>query len=165
MFIKLRSFVYLIFFYIQMFLGSLVFYIFQKSLPGRYGLTGWIFQQLNRSLLWTRKIVLGQKVEWRNQEVFFNLKDSPFILASNHQSEWETLGGLPALSSKIVPVYKKSLENIPLAGSCFAMRGIGVDIAKNPMEGMAYPDSKNGLFSSKRLFYFDFSGRTEVSAF
>ncbi len=149
MLIKLRSFVYLIFFYIQIFLGSLVFYIFQKGLPGRYGLTGYIFQQLNRFILWTRKTVLGQKVEWRHKEVFLRFKDAPFILASNHQSAWETLGGLSFLSSKIVPVYKKSLENIPLAGACFAMRGIGVDIDKNPMEGMRTLIRKTDYFLKK----------------
>lgn len=77
-----------------------------------------------RGLVWGGRILLG--IRWR-VEGLENLPQGAFILASKHQSAWETLF-LPMLVPKPVFVLKKELLSIPFVGWHMAKTGmIAVD--------------------------------------
>ena len=67
-----------------------------------------------------------------------NIPDKPFIIASNHQSAWETFF-LPIIFTRSVFVLKKNLKNIPIFRSYFKKLGF------------IYVDKDNGFSSMKSL--------------
>ena len=69
---------------------------------------GWI-----GSMFFLQRRVLGLDFEFRGME---RLPDGPFIVASAHQSAWETLGLYDALDDPVF-VLKKELYSIPMFGA------------------------------------------------
>ncbi|MGD9738525.1 MAG: lysophospholipid acyltransferase family protein [Bauldia sp.] len=67
---------------------------------------------LARVELWLLRVIAGTKVEFRGLE---NLPDGPFILASKHQSIWETFAFLKPIPNPGV-VIKRQLLYVPIWG-------------------------------------------------
>jgi 1-acyl-sn-glycerol-3-phosphate acyltransferase len=108
--------------------GSLTIFLFGAvlllPLPERVmerAVTGWTYVAR-----WGLKLIVGLDHEVRGQD---NLPDGPAILASKHQSAWDTMAFL-WLFPRPVYVVKKELLSIPLWGWCAARCGhIPVDRA------------------------------------
>ncbi len=60
-----------------------------------------------------QRAILGLDFEFRGRE---RLPDGPFIVASAHQSAWETIGFFAALGDPVY-VYKRELDRLPLFGA------------------------------------------------
>ena len=67
-----------------------------------------------------------------------NIPDKPFIIASNHQSVWETFF-LPVIFTRSVFILKKNLRNIPIFRNYFKKLGF------------IYVDKENAFSSMKSL--------------
>ena len=110
-----------------------IFYVFWTILIGSLGIPTLLVPGTRtfavphlwcRGLVWGARIMLG--IRWR-VEGLEHLPQGPFILASKHQSAWETLF-LPMLVEKPVFVLKKELLSIPFVGWHMAKTGmIAVD--------------------------------------
>jgi 1-acyl-sn-glycerol-3-phosphate acyltransferase len=109
--IALRSLLFHVLFYvsnaIQMIFWIPVFFIIPRDL-------GWRIVRLwAKSHLWLQAIVIGSRYEFRGVE---NIpSDQPFILASKHQSNWETYTTLLFLTDPSF-ILKRELMRIPLFG-------------------------------------------------
>ena len=62
--------------------------------------------------LWILRVVVGQRVEIRHPE---NIPEGPALVASKHQSAWETLALVPMMPKGVI-ILKKELLKIPLYG-------------------------------------------------
>ena len=87
-------------------IGMLTFLTFNERVIAKVG-TLW-----SAGIIWGLRVICGIKVEVQGQE---NLKKSPFIIASKHQSAFETVFFLRYFDR---PVYtlKKQLQKIPIYG-------------------------------------------------
>ena len=83
--------------------------------------------------LTSRILLIDYEVEGKE-----NIPDKPFIIASNHQSAWETFF-LPIIFTRSVFILKKNLKNIPIFRSYFKKLGF------------IYVDKDNGFSSMKSL--------------
>lgn len=107
--IQLRSLLFNLLFYVNliafMVLGC-VFYVTPRA---------WSMEALKvwaRSSLWLLKVVVGLRVEVRGRE---NLPAGPVLIASKHQSLWETFALLPLFKDPAV-ILKRELTLLPLFG-------------------------------------------------
>jgi 1-acyl-sn-glycerol-3-phosphate acyltransferase len=77
-----------------------------------------------RSSMWLQRIICGTRIEWRGLE---HLPQGPLLIASKHQSMWETFALLSRFEQPIY-ILKKELLLIPFFGWYAAKSGmIGVD--------------------------------------
>ena len=79
-------------------------------LPRRWGAP--IFFSLTRTLLWELKTICGLSFEVRGLK---NIPEGPALIASKHQSAWETLAFLDILNDPVF-VIKRELAWLPIAG-------------------------------------------------
>lgn len=105
----LRSFIFNIILFVAVFffsvLGLMVFWLPYEK---RYWyLTGW-----QRSMTWLAEKFCGIRYEIKGWE---NLPSQPYVIASNHQSTWETLSFF-VIFPKLTFVLKKELLQIPIFG-------------------------------------------------
>jgi 1-acyl-sn-glycerol-3-phosphate acyltransferase len=108
----------------MIFLRSLLFNILFYGSTGVMALTGWPALWMDRSALmairsswiatsmWLIRWVAGLRVEVRNAE---RLPKGPVLVASKHQSAWETIWFNQFLDTPAI-VLKKELTEIPLLG-------------------------------------------------
>jgi 1-acyl-sn-glycerol-3-phosphate acyltransferase len=109
--IALRSLLFHVLFYlsnaIQMIFWTPVFFVVPRELAWR------IVRLWAKSHLWLQAIVVGSRYEFRGLE---NIPaDRPFIVASKHQSMWETYTTLLFLEDASF-ILKRELMRIPLFG-------------------------------------------------
>jgi 1-acyl-sn-glycerol-3-phosphate acyltransferase len=109
--IALRSLLFHVLFYlsnaIQMIFWTPVFFIIPRDLAWR------VVRLWAKSHLWLQAIVVGSRYEFRGLE---NIPaDRPFIVASKHQSMWETYTTLLFLKDASF-ILKRELMRIPLFG-------------------------------------------------
>ena len=74
----------------------------------------------SRMTLWLLRVVAGTGVEIRGRE---NLIGGASIIASKHQSMFETIALIPLLTNPTI-VMKQSLRKIPLFGQCTVKTGM-----------------------------------------
>lgn len=89
-----------------------------------------------RSTLWLLRVVAGLKVDWRGLD---NIPPGGLLVASKHQSAWETFA-LIAVFERPIFVLKRELLRIPLFGWFLSRAGmIAVDrsAGASAMTGMA----------------------------
>lgn len=115
-------------------LRSLVFYVFYLGWTAAVAVAGLFLLPLPKRFMlglgrvWCRGIVrLLSNIAKIDYEVRGQIPDAPVIVASKHQSSWETLI-FPILLFDPAYVLKKELTFIPLLGTCFKKAGhIAVD--------------------------------------
>lgn len=78
--------------------------------PRSWAMAGLAFH--GRFVLWWMKLIIGTKVEVRGLE---NLPPNPILIASKHQSAWETFA-FPALLKDPALILKEELLSIPIYG-------------------------------------------------
>jgi 1-acyl-sn-glycerol-3-phosphate acyltransferase len=119
--IFLRSLVYNVLFY-----ALLVFWILVAIptfvMPARAFMA--VAKAWARSSIWLQRIVCRTRIEYRGLE---NIPKGPLIVASKHQSMWETFALMPLFDSPLF-IYKRELKFIPFFG-WYLMKSamIGVD--------------------------------------
>jgi 1-acyl-sn-glycerol-3-phosphate acyltransferase len=107
--IFLRSLVYNVLFYLV-----LAFWItvgIPTFLMPRWGIV-WIAQNWARSSIWLMRVVCNTRVEYRGLE---KIPDGPLLVASKHQSMWETFALLQFFEQPLF-ILKRELEWIPFFG-------------------------------------------------
>ena len=113
----LRSIAYLVALYLFTALGLLFgWWVFLLPWP-----KPWPFVRFWASgCVWLHQAICGVRVEWRGLE---NIPEGGFLVASKHQSMWETLALIPCFRHATF-ILKHELMMIPLFG--FAMRRTGM---------------------------------------
>ncbi|MCC6735814.1 MAG: 1-acyl-sn-glycerol-3-phosphate acyltransferase [Bauldia sp.] len=132
----LRSILYNIAFYVVMavvFIAVTPVYFF---LPQRRNMA--VVSWLARVELWLLRVIAGTRVEWRGVE---NLPAGKFIVASKHQSLWETFAFLQPFPNAGV-IIKRQLLYVPIWGwwawkadHVYVTRGGGTAALKEITEG------------------------------
>jgi 1-acyl-sn-glycerol-3-phosphate acyltransferase len=105
----LRSLIFLVVFY----LNTAVFLIVGS--PLLFGPRSWAMAALaahGRASIWWLRVIVGTRLEVRGRE---NLPEGPALIASKHQSAWDTFGIVP-LTRDPAMVMKHELLKIPLYG-------------------------------------------------
>lgn len=105
----LRSLLFVLIFYIN----SAVILILGAPLlfgPRSWAMAGLKFHALTS--IWWMRLIVGTKLEVRGQE---NLPEGAALIASKHQSAWDTFGLVP-LTRDPAMIMKKELLSIPLYG-------------------------------------------------
>lgn len=107
----LRSLVFQIAFYLVTILYMLAFlpalpFLSRKGL-WRTGVMWWV-----ATIMFLLRVIVGTRAEIRGIE---NIPDGPLLLASKHQSAWETLALLPLFSDPAF-ILKRELMSIPVFG-------------------------------------------------
>jgi 1-acyl-sn-glycerol-3-phosphate acyltransferase len=105
----LRSLIFLLVFY----LNTAVFLIVGS--PLLFGPRSWAMAALaahGRASIWWLRVIVGTRLEVRGRE---NLPEGPALIASKHQSAWDTFGIVP-LTRDPAMVMKQELLKIPLYG-------------------------------------------------
>ena len=128
----IRSFFFYIFFY------SWTFFYFVTFSMVKFFSRRFTFKIAN---FWTLSVIkLTRSVLSIDFEVFGkeNIPDYPFIIASNHQSAWETFF-LPVVFKDTIFILKKDLDKIPIFRGYFKKLGF------------IYVDRENGYSSMKEL--------------
>lgn len=119
--IFLRSLVYNVLFYIL-----LVFWLIvgiPAFLLPRWGVI-WVSSNWGRSSIWLMRIIVGTRVEYRGLE---KIPKGPLIVASKHQSIWETFALLQFFEQPLF-IVKRELTFIPMFGWLLLKAGmIGID--------------------------------------
>ncbi|HEY5798823.1 MAG TPA: lysophospholipid acyltransferase family protein [Burkholderiaceae bacterium] len=106
----LRSLVYLLVMVVATLIWSFVcFAVAPLPYTRRYAVT----KQWNLFVIWCGKVICGMDYEIRGWD---NLKDTPTILLSKHQSAWETIFLLCKMPHPLVFVFKKELLYVPFFG-------------------------------------------------
>jgi len=108
--IGVRSALYNLAFYVVMAVVFIVVTPVYFFLPQRANMA--VVSWLARVELWLLRVIVGTKVEFRGLE---HLPDGPFILASKHQSLWETFAFLKPIPNPAV-VIKRQLLYVPIWG-------------------------------------------------
>jgi 1-acyl-sn-glycerol-3-phosphate acyltransferase len=117
---RLVAFVHNTLFYVIL-VGYLVSFVFLLAAPGPWSVV--VGKNLHRNLIRFQKL-FGMKIEVRG---FENVPKEGCIIASKHQSMWETFA-LFAIVEKPVFIYKSELDKIPLFGHFLRKLGmISVD--------------------------------------
>lgn len=78
--------------------------------PRRWAMMG--LKAHAQTSLWWMRLIVGTKMEVRGRE---NLPDGPALIASKHQSAWDTFAIIPVFRDPAM-VMKAELRNIPLYG-------------------------------------------------
>ena len=107
--IFLRSLVYNVLFYLV--LAFWVIVGIPTFLMPRWGIVG-IAQNWARSSIWLMRVICNTKVEYRGLE---KIPKGPLIVASKHQSMWETFALLQFFDQPLY-ILKRELKWIPLFG-------------------------------------------------
>lgn len=105
----LRSTLFVILFYVQ----TALFLVLGSWLL--FGPRSWAMAGLaahGRASVWLMRLVVGTRLEVRGQE---NLPPGPVLVASKHQSAWDTFGLIPLMRDPAM-VMKKELQWIPFYG-------------------------------------------------
>jgi 1-acyl-sn-glycerol-3-phosphate acyltransferase len=157
--IFLRSLVYNVLFYVLLVLWMLIA-IPTFVLPRRVFMR--VAQAWARSSIWLMGAICNIKVEYRGVE---KIPDGPLIVASKHQSMWETFALLQLFDAPLF-IYKRELGWIPFFGwYLMKSRMIGVDRdggMRSLME-MARRAPKE-IRSGRQLIIFPEGTRTPVDA-
>ncbi len=72
------------------------------------------------STAWLFKVIVGGTVEFRGKE---NIPEGGIIMASKHQSAWETAALLPLVKDPVY-IFKRELQHIPFFGWCSIKAGM-----------------------------------------
>jgi 1-acyl-sn-glycerol-3-phosphate acyltransferase len=119
--IYVRSLVYNVLFYMLL-VGWLIVAIPTYLLPRRAFMV--FAKAWARSNVWLMRVICGTKVEYRGVE---KIPAGPLIVASKHQSFWETFALMPLFDAPLF-IYKRELGFIPFFGwYLMKSRMIGVD--------------------------------------
>jgi 1-acyl-sn-glycerol-3-phosphate acyltransferase len=105
----LRSLLYVVVFY----LVTALFVVLGSFLllgPRRYAMMG--LRAHARVALWLLRVIVGTRMEVRGRE---KLPQAPFLVASKHQSAWDTFALIPIFSDPAM-VMKAELRHIPFHG-------------------------------------------------
>lgn len=105
----LRSLAFNVAFYVNL-IGQMLIFLPVLFLPRKWG--WWIVPFWARSSLWLLKVVAGTKINIRGLE---NIPDGSCLVASKHQSLWETFALVPLFESPAF-VLKRELNWIPFFG-------------------------------------------------
>ena len=100
-------------FYVVFYLNTAVFLIVGS--PLLLGPRSWAMAALKAHALasiWWMRMIVGTKLEVRGRE---NLPDGPALIASKHQSAWDTFGIIPFTRDPAM-IMKKELLSVPLYG-------------------------------------------------
>lgn len=108
--IALRSLIFNIAFYANL-IGWMVFALPTLVMPRRY-FVRYVGKGWARSCIWLMRVIVGTKVEFRGRE---NIPQGGFIVASKHQSLWETFAIYPEFADGAF-ILKRELTWIPLFG-------------------------------------------------
>lgn len=104
-----RSFLFVTLFYIEtalfLVLGSWLFFA-----PRSWAMAG--LAAHGRTSVWLMRLVVGTRLEVRGKQ---NLPPGPVLVASKHQSAWDTFGLIPLMHDPAM-VMKKELQWIPFYG-------------------------------------------------
>lgn len=105
----MRSFIFTAGFYIG---SALILIIGSPLLLGKrsWAMAGLAFH--GHFVLWWMRLIIGTKIEVRGRE---NLPENPILIASKHQSAWETFT-FPAILKDPALIMKEELMAIPLYG-------------------------------------------------
>ena len=117
----LRSLIYNVVFYVNLAAWMLIGW-FMLLMPRKWAVRA--LQAWSVSSLWLLRIICGVKLEVRGRE---NIPEGPLLVASKHQSAWDTFGLLPLFDYPTF-VMKRELFWIPVHG-WFSMKFgmIGID--------------------------------------
>ncbi len=123
--LTVRSAVFNLCFYVYIVVAMVTTLPFALILPRRYG---WqVVRFWGIANLWMARVICGMKVEFRGVE---NIPDGGCLIASKHQSTWETFALVPQFSDPTF-ILKQELMWLPLFGWYAAkMRMIPVDRRK-----------------------------------
>ncbi|MTI44044.1 1-acyl-sn-glycerol-3-phosphate acyltransferase [Roseibium hamelinense] len=155
----LRSTLFQVLFYsvtlVMMILGSPVLLV-----PRRYG--WWLVPFWSRVLQWLMRWVAGIKVEVRGLE---NIPEGGFIVASKHQSAWETVSLIPFFSAPTF-ILKRELRWIPIFGWYTAkFEQIPINRGKRSAALAAMIESaKETIAKGRQIFIFPEGTRRAVGA-
>lgn len=121
--IFLRSLLYNVLFYV--FLVALLILAIPTFVMPRWGIV-FVSKFWARSSIWLLRVICGTKVEYRGLE---KIPPGPLIVASKHQSMWETFALLQFFEQPLY-ILKRELEWIPFFGWYLKKAGmIGIDRA------------------------------------
>src|SRR6202162_2021327 len=119
--IFLRSLVYNVLFYLLL-VGWMIIGILAYAMP-RWAIMS-IARNWARSSIWLLRVVCNVKVEYRGLE---KIPNGPLIVASKHQSMWETFALLQFFEQPLF-ILKRELQWIPLFGwYLIKAKMIGID--------------------------------------
>jgi 1-acyl-sn-glycerol-3-phosphate acyltransferase len=157
--IFVRSLIYNVLFYVLLVLWMLIA-IPTFLMPPRAFMV--VAKAWARSSIWLMRVICNTKVDYRGLE---KIPNGPLIVASKHQSMWETFALLQFFDSPLF-IYKRELGWIPLFG-WYLMKSkmIGVDLSggmRSLME-MARRAPKE-IRSGRQLIIFPEGTRTPVDA-
>lgn len=105
----LRSLIFLVVFYVN----TALFLIIGSPLllgPRRWAMAG--LEAHARASIWWLRIICGTKLEVRGRQ---HLPDGPALIASKHQSAWDTFGLVPLMRDPAL-IMKEELLSVPLYG-------------------------------------------------
>jgi 1-acyl-sn-glycerol-3-phosphate acyltransferase len=129
-------------FYIVFYVNTAVFLIFGSPLllgPRRWAMAG-LAAHAHASIWWMR-VICGTRVEVRGRE---NLPKGAAIIASKHQSAWDTFGLIP-LTRDPAMIMKQELLSLPLYGwfsRKFEMIPVRRDLGPTALRQMAREAAK-----------------------
>ena len=129
-------------FYVVFYVNTAVFLIFGSPLllgPRRWAMAG-LAAHAHASLWWMR-VICGTRVEVRGRE---NLPKGAAIIASKHQSAWDTFGLIP-LTRDPAMIMKQELLSLPLYGwfsRKFEMIPVRRDLGPTALRQMAREAAK-----------------------
>ncbi len=157
--IFLRSLVYNVLFYALLVFWNVVA-IPTFLMPPRAFMV--VAKAWSRSSVWLMRVICNTKVEVRGLE---KIPDGPLIVASKHQSMWETFALMPFFDAPLF-IYKRELAWIPFFGWYLMKSGmIGVDRGggMRSLMDMARRAPKE-IRSGRQLIIFPEGTRTPVGA-
>jgi 1-acyl-sn-glycerol-3-phosphate acyltransferase len=129
-------------FYVVFYVNTAVFLIFGSPLllgPRRWAMAG-LAAHAHASIWWMR-MICGTRVEVRGRE---NLPEGAAIIASKHQSAWDTFGLIP-LTRDPAMIMKQELLSLPLYGwfsRKFEMIPVRRDLGPTALRQMAREAAK-----------------------
>ncbi|MEP3277865.1 MAG: 1-acyl-sn-glycerol-3-phosphate acyltransferase [Stappiaceae bacterium] len=108
--LTIRSVIFNVCFYIFIVVAMITTLPFALVLPRKYG---WqVVRFWGIGSLWLARVICNMKVEFRGEE---NIPDGGFLIASKHQSTWETFALVPQFSDPTF-ILKQELMWLPLFG-------------------------------------------------
>ena len=157
--IFLRSLVYNVLFYVMLVFWNIVA-IPTFLMPRRAFMA--VAKTWARSSVWLMRVVCNTRLEVRGLE---KIPDGPLIVASKHQSMWETFALMQVFDAPLF-IYKRELAGIPFFGWYLMKSGmIGVDRSggMRSLMDMARRAPKE-IRSGRQLIIFPEGTRTPVGA-
>ena len=129
-------------FYVVFYVNTAVFLILGSPLllgPRRWAMAGLAAHA--HATLWWMRVICGTRVEVRGRE---NLPEGAAIIASKHQSAWDTIGLIPLMRDPAM-IMKQELLSLPLYGwfsRKFEMIPVRRDLGPTALRQMAREASK-----------------------